>query len=294
MPSTPFPFTPVSARQRDAILGLVRQHGFTSVTAVMRHLGVGRPAAQRFLTELAQGGVLTPQHGPGRARYVEADTTPDPFLVVDSHKPRILAALEVRPMLPSSLARVLGLPLDEVRETCRALQQEGLLVGTPVGASCVYARNPRLSCRVDPELARHAPQSSEARFRALLAALPPERPHGPRCQKHAALPDLKRPVTLERADPPPHRSGTPPACLKRVVGALRPDRSRGVTSLGWALGKTRMSRAERQALELAVREGLAWVDDLGMNYTRTPAGTAWLEELSADRVCRSHVNTSPF
>lgn len=106
---------------------------------IAKTLGVSTAQATRWLTELSEEGLIqgTEERGQ-RVRYALTDTRIDAALVNDALKPVIQSAVQAGPAMASSLAARLGLPLPEVRETCRWLQAHGHLRGVRVGHAVIY------------------------------------------------------------------------------------------------------------------------------------------------------------
>ncbi|MFD2610120.1 hypothetical protein ACFSR9_11825 [Deinococcus taklimakanensis] len=183
----------LTPEREDVILACIdRQKGGEATTAqVAEALGRNIPDASRLLTELADRGKLLRDVSHNRPVWSRRTVKLDESLVHEAHVSRIREFLTGRREMPGAIARGTGLPQAEVAATCTWMMLHGQLVGTPVGAAMVYALDIRGTTRVDAQVAERIPQSPDAKFRAQLAALPPERPI--RLTRPAAAPKAPKP-----------------------------------------------------------------------------------------------------
>lgn len=164
--------------EREAVVltCLSRHPNGTSTGQVAAALEFNIVNASRLLQEMADRGLVRRDQSGQRVLWEPVVIEVAPQLVVENHKPRIREYLIGRRDMAGAIAQALGLPRDEVTETCKAMMLAGDLVGTPIGATYVYALDIRGTQRIDERRATEIPMSPGARFQAELAKLAPEKP----------------------------------------------------------------------------------------------------------------------
>lgn len=130
-------------------------------SALAYALGMRHAATQELIDHLHGRGLILNRAETGRPLWVTAEI--DPQHVREDLKPKLLRRLAGRCELPGTLARELRAEVEDVRETCRALAQDGLLYCRVVGATFVFRGESWLE---ESALARPVPASPLAAFRA--------------------------------------------------------------------------------------------------------------------------------
>lgn len=270
---TAFNLTPERA---DALLQAIDAAGGKATTGVLAQvLGCNIPDAARLLGELSDRGSVRALMDKARPVWERRSLDLNSGLVREEHVPRILAFLVGRRELPGAIASALGLPRDEVGETCKFLMVGGQLVGTHIGAATVYALDIRGTTRIDMEAASRVASSPQARFQAELAALPPVK-----------LPP--RPVIVQG----PERA----APVKKARGAARPvvQKVRTPVKLERVLVKSKASPAAQVLPEGAV-QAIEAARSLGI---KPGAFYKWIENHEEARVLcvkgRRHLMVPPL
>lgn len=160
--------------QEAVVMAVIAKHKNGCATApIAAALGRGIPETRNYLYQLLDRGKLENiGTGSTRAVWQRLETSIDDFLVVDAHKPRIREYLTGRAELPGKIASDLGLPKDEVTETCKAMMLAGELTGTRIGASFVYRVDVREQVRqAQPEELAALPVSEGQRFQREMEVL---------------------------------------------------------------------------------------------------------------------------
>ena len=178
--ATDLPFTDdrflTPEREAVVLTCLSRHPNGTSTGQVAAALEFNIVDASRLLQEMADRGLVRRDQSGQRVLWEPVVIEVAQQLVVEDHKPRIRDYLIGRRDMAGAIAQALGLPRDEVTETCKAMMLAGDLVGTPIGSAYVYALDIRGSQRIDERRATEIPMSPGARFQAELAKLAPEKP----------------------------------------------------------------------------------------------------------------------
>ncbi|WP_345455107.1 MarR family transcriptional regulator [Deinococcus aluminii] len=122
----------------DVLSALDQCGGSATPGQLARVLGLSQPALGRLLDPLLDRGQLRRVQSSVRTTYERLRVEVDATLVRDTYRPLIHAHLQGQRSMPPSIAAALRLPVEEVRETCKAMLLAGELAATPVGAALVY------------------------------------------------------------------------------------------------------------------------------------------------------------
>lgn len=129
---------PTPEQERAVLACIDHAGGQATPAALATHLGVTIPGVRPLLDHLQGRGLIRFVRQGLRSLYERTNLTPNPELVRDEYRAPIRTYLQGRTCMPLTMARTLKLPEDEVRETCKAMVQDGELIATPVGATFVY------------------------------------------------------------------------------------------------------------------------------------------------------------